>query len=420
MSDTSIAPDAESLDAFRLRVRDWLRANLRPLAELSAAERDTDDPAVVARSRAVQRMLFDAGLAGLVFPREYGGQGLPPEHQRAYAEEAKGYEQAFIFQEPTLNILAPTLLDFGTEEQKRDHLPAILRGDERWVQFLSEPSSGSDVASTMTSATRADGGWLLNGSKIWSSAADRSDWAMCPARTNWDVPKHHGLTMFLVPIQQPGIDVHRIRTADGNAHFCQEFLTDVFVADDDVLGEVDRGWSVILGLIGHERLAVGGASPFTGGTRPMPLRGPNQDLLHLAQRYGRGDDPVVRQVVGADFAVSVVKEQLSKRVVAALRDGDLPDAAGAMLRLYEGLASRDHATAARDIVGHAVATAAGRDDIVAIGEQFIMRQAACIGGGTVEMARNAIAERLLGMPRELATDRGIPFRDVVQGTAPQS
>ena len=420
MSDMSVAPGAESLDEFRLRVQAWLRANVRPLAALSPAERDSDDPAVVARSRALQRMLFDAGLAGLVFPREYGGQGLAPEYQRAYAEAAKDYEQAFIFQEPTLNILAPTLLDFGTEDQKRNHLPAILRGDERWVQFLSEPSSGSDVASTMTSATRVDGGWLLNGSKIWSSAADRSDWAMCPARTNWDVPKHHGLTMFLVPIQQPGIVVHRIRTADGNAHFCQEFLTDVFVADDDVLGEVDRGWSVILGLIGHERLAVGGASPFTGGTRPMPLRGPNTDLLHLAQRCARDDDPVVRQVVGADFAVSVVKEQLSTRVVAALRDGDLPDAAGAMLRLFEGLATRDHATAARDIVGGAVATSGGRDDIVEIGEQFIMRQAACIGGGTVEMAWNAIAERLLGMPREVATDRGIPFRNVVQGTTPQS
>ena len=196
--------------------------------------------------------------------------------------------------------------------------------------------------------------------------------------------------MFLVPIQQPGIEVHRIRTADGNAHFCQEFLTDVFVGDQDVLGEVDRGWPVILGLIGHERLAVGGASPFTGGTRPMPLRGPNRDLLHLAERCGRDDDPVVRQVVGADFAASVVKEQLSKRVVAALRDGDLPDTAGAMLRLYEGLASRDHATAARDIAGGAVASSAHGDDIARIGEEFIMRQAACIGGGTVEMARNAI------------------------------
>jgi hypothetical protein len=121
-------------------------------------------------------------------------------------------------------------------------------------------------------------------------------------------------------------------------------------------------------------------------------------------------------VVGASFAASVVKEQLSKRVVAALRDGDLPDTAGAMLRLYEGLASRDEATAARDIVGGAVATSAHRDDIARIGEEFIMRQASCIGGGTVEMARNAIAERMLGMPRELATDRGVPFRDVVQGT----
>ena len=369
-----------------------------PSSRLRSATRD--DPAVVARSRVLQRMLFDAGLAGLVFPREYGGQGLPPEYQRVYAEEAKDYEQAFIFQEPTLNILAPTLLDFGTEEQKRQHLPAILRGDERWVQFLSEPSSGSDVASTMTSAARVDGGWLLNGSKIWSSAADRSDWAMCPARTNWDVPKHHGLTMFLVPIQQPGIEVHRIRTADGNAHFCQEFLTDVFVADDDVLGEVDRGWSVILGLIGHERLAVGGASPFTGGTRPMPLRGPNRDLLHLAQRYGRdrrsGRSPGRRRRLRRERRQGTTLEAGGGRAAATAIFPTPPARCSGSTR-----ASPAATTPPRP--GTSSVTrwppSAGRDDIAAIGEQFIMRQASCIGGGTVEMARNAIAERMLGMPR---------------------
>ena len=303
-------------------------------------------------SRAVQRMLFDAGLAGLVFPREYGGRGLPPEYQRAYAEEAKDYEQAFIFQEPTLNILAPTLLDFGTEEQKRTP-PA---GDPPWRRAVG----AVPLRAVERVRRREHDDQRRAESTVVGSSTDRRSGAAPPTvptgrcarrAPNWDVPKHHGLTMFLVPIQQPGIEVHRIRTADGNAHFCQEFLTDVFVADDDVLGDVDRGWSVILGLIGHERLAVGGASPFTGGTRPMPLRGPNRDLLHLAQRCGRDHDPVVRQVVGADFAASVVKEQLSKRVVAALRDGDLPDTAGAMLRLYEGLASRDQATAARDIVG---------------------------------------------------------------------
>ena len=144
MSDTPAAPGAESLDAFRLRVREWLARQRATARRALVRDATATIPRWSRGSRAAAHAVR-AGLAGLVFPREYGGQGLAPEYQRAVAEEAKDYEQAFIFQEPTLNILAPTLLDFGTEEQKRRHLPTILRGDERWVQFLSEPSSGSDA-----------------------------------------------------------------------------------------------------------------------------------------------------------------------------------------------------------------------------------------------------------------------------------
>jgi hypothetical protein len=414
MSETIPAALADDLEAFRVRARSWIRASLRPLSEVPADEIDQDNRSAVTRSRQVQRMLYDAGFAGLAFPRAYGGQGLAPEYQRAFAEECQGFEQAFALQEPTLNIIAPTILDFGSEQQKSRHLPAILRGEERWVQFLSEPSGGSDVASTMTRADRTEGGWLLSGSKIWSTGADQADMSLCPARTNWDVPKHHGITMFIVPIHQPAITIRRIRTSDGADKFCQEFLTDVFVPDDCVVGDVDGGWPVILGLIQHERLAVGGASPYTGGTRPTPKTEPGRSLLDLARRLGKLEDPKVRQIVGSSFVDGIVKEQLDRRVMSLLRSGELPAPAGAIIRLFEGLATRDLATAARDVAGPALTEAPLDSQLGHLADAFIMRQVACVGGGTTEMARNAISERLLGMPREAAGDRGLPFREVVR------
>ncbi len=144
-------------------------------------------------------MLFDAGLAGICFPKAYGGQGLTPAHQRALNEELTGYEYPTRLQAPTFSPCAAVLLDFGTEEQKRAHIPAILRGEELWMQFLSEPSGGSDVAGALTTAVRDGDEWVLNGSKVWTTGAWWSDWGLCLARTNWDVPKHRGLTRVHAP-----------------------------------------------------------------------------------------------------------------------------------------------------------------------------------------------------------------------------
>ena len=146
------------------------------------------------------------------------------------------------------------LLDFGTEEQKLRHVPAILKGEELWMQFLSEPSGGSDVAGALTTAVRDGDEWILNGSKVWTTGAWWSDWGLCLARTNWDVPKHRGLTVFIFPIHQPGIEVQRIEMLNGSKEFCQEFLTDVRVPDTDRIGEVDDGWTVGTRWMFHERM----------------------------------------------------------------------------------------------------------------------------------------------------------------------
>ena len=158
------------------------------------------------------------------------------------------------------------LLEFGTEEQKRRHVPAILKGEEIWMQFLSEPSGGSDVAGALTTAVRDGDEWVLNGSKVWTTGAWWSDWGLCLARTNWDVPKHRGLTVFMFPIHQPGIEIHRIEMLNGFKEFCQEFLTDVRVPDTDRIGDVNDGLDVGTRWMFHERMLHN--SPYVTSARP--------------------------------------------------------------------------------------------------------------------------------------------------------
>ena len=210
--------------------------------------------------------LWDGGFAGLCYPVEYGGKGLPPSFQLAFNEESRGYELPWLFNTPTLTIITPTLLEFGTEEQKQRYIPAVLRGDELWVQFLSEPSGGSDLAGALTRATRDGDVFILNGSKIWSTYAWKSDYALCVCRTNWDVPKHSGLSVLIVKVHQPGIQIDQIKHVDGTDEFCQEFFDDVPIPADHVLGAVDDGWTVASRLMFHERSAMGGASPYEVGS----------------------------------------------------------------------------------------------------------------------------------------------------------
>ncbi len=413
--------DVESLDDLRARARRWIHEHLKPVGPVMVSLRtlrtDEEELAEIAREREVQRMLFDAGLAGICVPREYGGQGLTPAHQIVLNEELEGYEYPSRFQSPTFAPCTAVLLDFGTEEQKQRHVPAILKGEELWMQFLSEPSGGSDVAGALTSAVRDGDEWILNGSKVWTTGAWWSDWGLCLARTNWEVPKHRGLSVFMLPIRQEGVEVHRIEMLNGNREFCQEFLSDVRVPDSDRIGEVDDGWTVGTRWMFHERMLYN--SPLV--TFPVgTMRTGDESLLALARDAGRDQDPIVRDLVGEARALELTGDALRRRIALGVSTGTLSQQASAVARLWGGMAHTRRATIALELAGDMGGAWVAEDGLPTVAaEDFLLRQVSCIGGGTTEMARNVISERVLGMPRERTLDRDVPFRDVPR-SAPSS
>ncbi|MCU1455989.1 MAG: acyl-CoA dehydrogenase domain protein [Actinomycetia bacterium] len=417
MSDT----DIESVEDFRLRARTWLAENF-PRAEgadafLRRGASEEEELAEIDRARGLQRKLFDGGFAGVCFPREYGGLGLTPDHQRALNEECVGYALPRILQVPTFVPCAAVLLEFGTEEQKQHHIPAILKGEEIWMQFLSEPSGGSDVAGALTTAVRDGDEWVVNGSKIWTTGAWFSDYGLCLLRTNWDVPKHRGLSVFIIKIHQPGIELHRIEMINGSREFCQEFITDLRVPDSDRVGDVDQGWTVGTRWMFHEKNAMGGGSPYVtgalGGNRNR--QGAADPMVELAQATGHFDDPRVRDLVGESYMLRAAGSALSERIAAGMRAGVFPDNSAAIARLVNAVVQQRNVTIALDLAGSNAAATLADDPWAEQGFNFLERQTSGIGGGTTEMARNNISERVLGMPREMTHDKNIPFRDVPKG-----
>jgi alkylation response protein AidB-like acyl-CoA dehydrogenase len=411
----------EDVDEFRLRARVWLAEHMPRLAEGMDNHQLMREDEFAVRARELQRTLYEGGFAGLCFPVEYGGQGLPRAHQQAFTQESAPYEMPVVFNVPTLSILAPTLLDYGTEEQKLRHIPAILSGDELWVQFLSEPSGGSDLAGLVTRATRDGDVFILNGSKIWSSGAFRADYALCLARTDWHAPKHRGLTCFIVKIHQPGIEVQQIKMVNGWNEFCQEFFDDVAIPVENVVGQVNDGWTVASRLLLHEREAVGGGSPYTSGLGNAGTGhgGLRHDLVDLARTAGSTKDSRVRQLVAEARTNDRVGKQLVGRDIAGIGTGYFPGPAGALPRLYAATNSERHHDIALEIVGSGAGAWLDGDPAGDVAVEYLLRQGGSLGGGSNEMQRNIISERLLGMPREYAADRDRPFDEVLHNPSPQ-
>jgi len=283
------------------------------------------------------------------------------------------------------------------------------------VQLLSEPSSASDAAGAQTTATADGDEWLLNGSKIWTSGAWRADWGLCLARTNWDVEKHRGLTVFVVPLHAAGIELHRIEMLNGVREFCQEFLSDVRIPDADRIGGVDDGWTVGIRWLFHERSFALSPHILAMG-REGGLGVSDDALVQLARRSGRLQDPLARDRIGEVRADTIVAGHAQQRIAQAMRTGHLNDQGAALSRLLMGVnGTRQNNVAFELVGGNGVAWDADDEDLGRAGTSFLSRQAGQIGGGTTEMARNVISERVLGMPRERAGDRDLPYRDVPKG-----
>ena len=419
MTDTREASttDIESVESFRERARAWLADNLEPgdtqIGFRRADETEEEEMAYIASMRGLQRKIYDGGFAGICFPKEYGGLGLTPAHQRAFNLECMGYKYPSVLQVPTFVPCAAVLLEFGSEEQKQRHLPAIIRGDEIWMQFLSEPSGGSDVAGALTTAVRDGDEWIVNGSKIWTSGAYFSDYGLCLLRTNWDVPKHRGLSVFIIKIHQPGLELHRIEMINGTREFCQEYMTDLRVPDSNRVGEVDDGWTIGTRWMFHERNAMGGGSPFVSGPPWREGGGEGKDhLFKLARDTGQLGDPRIRDLVGEGLTLTRAGAELSRRLAEGMASGAFPDTTAAVGRLMSAVVAVRRNTIGLELAGANAAASGGGDPAAGVGMSYMVRQTACIGGGTTEMARNNISERVLGMPREITHDRNMPYRDV--------
>lgn len=420
MTDTVSTPaTTESVEDFALRARAWLAENMPPI--------DPNDPPFAVRAetesweraKELQKRLYEGGFAGICFPREYGGLGLDYAYQKAFNDECRSYEMPLILNTPSFTICGATILDMGSEEQKRERISAAIRGDEVLCQLLSEPSGGSDLAGVITRAELRGDTWIINGAKTWSTSAFAADYGLMLARTDWTVPKHEGLTMFLVPLDAPGITMRRITEVNGNEEFCEEFFDNLELPAAAVVGEVNDGWTVASRQLHHERRAVGGGSEFASGTGAENANEMPPDHIGLAEATGQGDDARVQDLAGRALVRRIVKKQLIDHVGKAIGNGSLPPNAGTLIRLFHAETTELEVDTALAIAGTAGVVDEGgeKSGLLEIGVRYLSRQTGSLGGGSSEMARNVIGERILGFPRELAADRGVPFNQVKRNKA---
>ena len=319
--------ESPELHQYRLEARAWLAENVALRQDPPARTYVDERTERLGEFRALQQKLYDAGYAGFTFPVEYGGRGLTLEHERIFNEEAAPYDMPQSNFGVSINILGATLAAFGTHEQKQEHLARILSGQELWIQFLSEPSGGSDLAGLLTSAKRDGDSYVVNGQKTWSSSAHMADFGMCPVRTRSDVPKHKGISVLIVDLTSPGIDLRRIRQIDGGAEFCEEFFTDLVVPAANLVGEENEGWRVARGMleIEHAWVGRGGAS--------TPFVDEAAALVELAKSRGlKGDRGVRRRIV--DLHVAATAQKLaSARLSNGMASGKLVHGYGSLLKL---------------------------------------------------------------------------------------
>jgi alkylation response protein AidB-like acyl-CoA dehydrogenase len=372
--------------------------------EAGAGQHGANQADEVSRARELQHRLVQGGFAGLTFPTEFGGQGLGLRYQQIFDEESAAYEMPTILKVPTLAIIGPTLEACASRRQKERYLPPLIRGEEWWVQLLSEPTGGSDLAGVMTHATRDGDLFLVRGQKVWSTGAQYSQFGLGLVRTDADAPKHRGLTMLVVPFDAPGVTVRPIRQITGESEFCEVFFDDVPIPVENVVGVVNEGWSVATTLMGFERRAAGVG-------RPRDVVG---DLVRLAGERGLGDDPIVHQAIARAFVTGAVEGYFARRVAEAIQSGRMPPHASALLKLYRAGKHQRNAETAMSMAGEGGVLWPEDEDGGEWAQEYLGTRARSIAGGTNEMQRNVIGDRLLGLPREPQPGSDVPFNQIRQ------
>ncbi|MFN8485011.1 MAG: acyl-CoA dehydrogenase family protein [Anaerolineae bacterium] len=390
--------------AFREHVRAWLAENL-PRDELTTLEERI----------AWQRKLYEAGFIGMGWPKEYGGAGARPMEQAIVAAEMAHVNAPGPVNHLGLNFIGPTLIVHGAPEQKAAHLQKILSAEEIWCQLYSEPNAGSDLASVRTSAVDAGDHWIVNGQKVWTTNGPISHWAILLARTDPNVPKHKGITCFLINMRQPGVVVRPLKQLTGGSEFSEVFMTDARVEKSDIIGEVNHGWEIAQTTLGFER----GGSMLT---RFAVYSGSLERLVQVCkslQRNGQTawDDPVTRQKIGQAFAELEVIRYIGLRILSGMEKGHNPGPESAVAKLYYSEFDKRYHELVMSILGPYGTLLEGTPAALEKGmggdaeshpswaHDFLWSRAPTIFAGTSEIQRNIIGDRVLGLPKEVRADR---------------
>jgi len=390
--------------AFRAEARAWLESVVdTPAARGIRAGSPSLDRDWVGRAKPWQALLAEHGWAGITWPRDSGGRGGTPAQAAIFVEESTRMGLAANAFAVGIAMAGPTIIAHGTEAQRRRFLPPMLRGDEVWCQLFSEPGAGSDLAGLSTRAVRDGDEWVVNGQKVWTSGAHYSDLGILLARTDPDQPKHRGITYFLVDMDSPGVEVRPLRQMTGASHFSEVFLTDVRIPHERILGEVNGGWGVAMTTLANERTMMGG-----GSSGPVVA-----DLIDLARKLGVERDPVVRQGLAAAWSRSEVMRYLGFRSRTRANQGLPPGPETSVRKVFAAWNLKRNAELALLVQGaagmlvEADAPFGGRWQ-----QSFLSAPSIRIAGGSDEIQRNVMGERVLGLPAEPRVDKHLPFRDL--------
>ncbi|WP_249011232.1 acyl-CoA dehydrogenase family protein [Conexibacter sp. DBS9H8] len=387
--------DTPDQAAWRTEVRQWLA---RHQSDAPPARGDFEDPAYVEVRRSWQRSLTEAGLVGVTWPEEHGGRGRGPVDQVIINQEMARAGVPGHLDVIGIGLMGPCIIAHGSDEQRARYLAPMLHGDEVWCQLFSEPAAGSDLAGVQTRAVeQADGSWRLTGQKVWTTSAQFAAFGMCLARTDPDAVKHQGLTMFIVPMDAPGITVRGLRQISGEAEFNEVFLDDVTVTDDMVVGGVRGGWKAALTVLMFERMMIG-AGAETIGFRP--------DRVATALAAAGADDPRVCHRLGELTAELLAVRYGGFRSLTALSRGQIPGPEAGLAKIT----TVNALIAAADLVCDTLGPGALTDEEWGYMTSFLPGLKSA--GGTEQILRTTIGERVLGLPAEPRVDKGVPFREL--------
>jgi alkylation response protein AidB-like acyl-CoA dehydrogenase len=372
---------SDSEAAFRDEVRAWLEQNSPGPAPQG------DDDAEFTFRRAWQKKMHEAGWAGLSWPEDYGGKGATLIEQSIFNEELARSGAPLPANVLGLVMGGPVVIAHGSEEQKQRYLDPILSGEEIWCQGFSEPESGSDLASLKTRAVKSNGGWKVSGQKVWTTYAHEAKWCMLLARSDTEAPKHKGITYFILDMDQPGVEVRPLRQITGESEFNEIFLEDAEVPDENVIGEPGGGWQVALTTLMFERAGLGAAAV-------MGLSNAFDELLEIIKERDLGDDPVIRQRIGRlKISIEAMRYGALRALTATMKNG-IPGPEGSLSKLQWADTNQSLTELAGDVLGVEALEPGGTWSY-----RLLRARANSIEGGTTEVLKNIVAERVLGLPK---------------------